>query len=160
MRLHNLYPAKGSKHSRKLLGRGRGSGHGGSSTRGGKGQTARSGEKKNLGFEGGQMPLLRRIPKRGFSNERFRKEYSIVNISQLEEKFNAGAEINPSLLYESGLVNRKYIPVKILGDGNLTKKFNVKAQSFSKSAVEKIKACGGTADLLEKTNVSNEPEHK
>jgi len=148
MQLHKLYPAIGSKHKRKIIGRGEGSGHGGTSTRGMKGQLARSGEGRHPGFEGGQMPLLRRIPKRGFSNRRFQKEYSTVNISQLEEKFESGAEINPSLLYESGLVKKKKLPVKILGDGSLTKKFIIKAQAFSKSAAEKIKSCGGTIDLL------------
>ena len=148
MRLNDLAPAKGSTRKRKVLGRGEGSGHGGTSTQGGKGQHGRSGEKKMPGFEGGQMPLLRRLPKRGFSNRRFQKVFSIVNIGQLEEKFDAGAEITPSVLYDSGLVRKKGLPVKILGEGSLKKKFTVKAQSFSKSAQEKIKSCGGTADII------------
>jgi large subunit ribosomal protein L15 len=148
MQLNKLYPARGSTHKRKTLGRGEGSGHGGSATRGTKGQRSRSGFRKNSGFEGGQMTLLRRIPKRGFSNRRFQKKYSIVNINQLEEKFDKGAEINPALLYEYGLLKKKKLPVKILGDGNLTKKFIVKAQAFSKSAVDKIKSCGGKIDTL------------
>lgn len=145
--LNKLYPSRGSTHKKKTLGRGRASGHGATSTRGGKGQTARSGSSKNPGFEGGQMPLLRRIPKRGFSNARFAKEYGIVNLSQLEERFESGAEINQAMLFENGLLRKKGLPVKILGDGKLSKKFTVKAQAFSKGALEKIKSCGGSSEI-------------
>ena len=144
MRLDLLYPAYGSKHRKKLLGRGRGTGHGGSSTRGGKGQTARSGEKERPGFEGGQMPLLRRIPKRGFSNSRFCEEYSIVNLGTLEKEFNSDTEINPEILYQRKLIKTNKLPVKILSDGTLTKKFTIKAHAFSKNAIKKIESVGGT----------------
>jgi len=146
MKIHNLFPAKGSKHRRKLLGRGRGSGHGGSCTRGGKGQTARSGESIRPGFEGGQMPFIRRIPKRGFTNAPFKKIYSIVNLQQIENKFPANTVVTKDLLFEKGLIDKKSLPLKILGDGNLTKQFKIIAESFSKKALEKIKSCGGEAN--------------
>jgi len=145
--LNNLKPQRGSHHRRKIVGRGEGSGHGGSATRGGKGQTARSGDGKMTGFEGGQMPLIRRIPKRGFSNKRFRKEYAVVNLDSLEKHFDAGVEISLKELKEKGLVKRT-LPVKILGSGQLKKAFTVKANAFSQSALDKIKAAGGKTEVV------------
>lgn len=145
--LNNLKPAKGSKHRKKIVGRGEGSGRGGSSTRGTKGQRARSGdEAKKIGFEGGQMPLMRRMPKRGFNNKMFRKEYEIVNIDKLN-KFEAGTEVTPKSLKEAGMISKDKL-VKILGEGELNKALNVKASAFSKSAADKIKAAGGTAEIV------------
>lgn len=141
--LSQLKPARGSKHKRKVVGRG--GVHGRSSTRGGKGQTARSGDASMGGFEGGQTPLARLIPKRGFRNI-FRKEYSEVNVGLLEDIFESGATIDLEALFQKGVVDKK-LPVKILGSGNLTKKFHVKADKFSKSAAEKIKAAGGTVEI-------------
>ncbi|MFH1368593.1 MAG: 50S ribosomal protein L15 [Elusimicrobiota bacterium] len=146
MGLNNLKPAPGSRHRKKIVGRGEGSGHGGSSTRGRKGQTARSGDGKMSGFEGGQMPLVRRIPKRGFTS-RFRKEFEIVNIDSIGQVFDAGAEVNVEKMKAAGLVKRG-LPVKILGGGELKKALKIKADAFSKSAEEKVKAAGGT---IEKT---------
>lgn len=143
MKLCDLKPAIGAKHRKKLLGRGPGSGHGGSSTRGTKGQRARSGDPKAPWFEGGQTPLLRRIPKRGFTNALFKKVYSCVNVSVLENKFQEGSEITPQVLLEKGIIKSKFLPVKILGDGKLTKSLKIVAHKFSKSAIEKIKSCGG-----------------
>ncbi|GHT33089.1 50S ribosomal protein L15 [Endomicrobiia bacterium] len=144
--LNNLQPAKGSKHRKKIVGRGVGSGHGRTSTRGSKGQRARSGDgAKKIGFEGGQMPIFRRIPKRGFTN-RFRKEYEIVNIESLN-RFETGAEVTPEALREAGLVAKTEL-VKILGVGDLKKSLTVKAAAFSKSALEKIRAVGGKAEII------------
>ncbi|MDR0977624.1 MAG: 50S ribosomal protein L15 [Endomicrobium sp.] len=146
MGLHNLKPAKGSKHRRKIIGRGVGSGHGRTSTRGSKGQKARSGDgAKKIGFEGGQMPIFRRVPKRGFNNS-FRKEYEIVNIESLN-KFNTGTEVTSHLLKEAGLVGKAEL-VKILGMGELKKALTVRVSAFSKSAVEKINAAGGRAEVI------------
>ncbi|OGS17247.1 MAG: 50S ribosomal protein L15 [Elusimicrobia bacterium RIFOXYA2_FULL_50_26] len=142
MGLHNLKPAPGSRHRRKIIGRGEGSGHGGSATRGRKGQKARSGDGKMSGFEGGQIPLLRRIPKRGFHNE-FRTEYAAVNVETLNELFDNGAEVTIQALRAKGIAKRR-LPLKILGNGELGKPLTVKADAFSKSAEEKIKAAGGT----------------
>lgn len=144
--LHTLKPAPGSRHRKKIVGRGEGSGHGGSATRGMKGQTSRSGDGKMVGFEGGQMPLLRRIPKRGFNN-RSRQEYEVVNVETLAEVFEAGTEITPEKMIEKGLIKQaKY--VKVLGDGTIKKALTIKAPKFSASAIEKIKAAGGTAEVL------------
>jgi large subunit ribosomal protein L15 len=144
--LNNLQPAKGSKHRKKIVGRGVGSGHGRTSTRGSKGQKARSGDgSKKIGFEGGQMPILRRVPKRGFNNP-FRKEYEIVNLDKLN-KFDAGTEINPEILKKAGFVSQTKL-VKILGDGELSKALTVKAAAFSKSALDKIKSAGGKTEII------------
>lgn len=144
--LNNLKPAKGSKHRKKIVGRGLGSGMGRTSTRGSKGQKSRSGDgSKKIGFEGGQMPVLRRIPKRGFNNA-FRKEYEIVNLVKLN-KFDAGAEITPQKLKEEGMVSDIKF-VKILGTGDLKKALTVKAAAFSKTAADKIKAAGGKAEII------------
>lgn len=145
--LNNLHPAPGSRHRKKIVGRGEGSGHGGQSTRGGKGQTARSGDGKMTGFEGGQIPLMRRIPKRGFNNIS-RKEYEIVNIEQLNG-FDAGTDVTAEKLKEAGLISDITL-VKILGTGELSKALNVTAHAFSKSAAEKIKAAGGKAETVKK----------
>jgi len=144
--LNDLQPAKGSKHRKKIVGRGLGSGHGRTATRGSKGQKSRSGDgSKKIGFEGGQMPILRRIPKRGFNNP-FRKEYEIVNVDRLN-KFAAGAEVTPEKLKQAGIVSCTDF-VKILGTGDLKKSLTVKATAFSKSALDKIKAAGGKAEVI------------
>ena len=147
MRLHNLKPRPGAKHRTKRLGIGESSGHGKTSGRGGKGQTARSGGTIRLGFEGGQMPLLRRIPKRGFNNANFRTYYAIVNVEQLNA-FDDGATVTGEALMEQGLVDRLFEGVKVLGNGELKKKLTVKAQRFSASAREKITKAGGRCEDL------------
>jgi large subunit ribosomal protein L15 len=147
MRLHNLKPRPGAKHRTKRLGQGESSGHGKTSGRGGKGQTARSGGSVRLGFEGGQMPLLRRIPKRGFNNKTFGLHLATVNVGVLEN-FDSGTTITPEILKEQGVLKKLLAGVKILGDGELTKKLTVKAQQFSASAKEKITKAGGTAEVL------------
>jgi large subunit ribosomal protein L15 len=144
--LNNLKPQAGARHRKKIVGRGEGSGHGGSATRGGKGQTARSGDGKMVGFAGGQMPLVRAIPKRGFNNARFRTEYAVVNVDALEKNFDAGQAVSVKELKEKGLLKRR-LPVKVLGTGELKKALTVKADAFSASAMEKIKAAGGTAEI-------------
>ncbi|MEW6557710.1 MAG: 50S ribosomal protein L15 [Elusimicrobiota bacterium] len=141
MRICDLKPAKGAKHRRKIVGRGRGSGHGGSSTRGTKGQNARAGRGTRPGFEGGQMPLIRRIPKRGFTNI-FKKEYEIINLKTLEKMFEPNSEITKQVLIQKNLI-KDSLPLKILGDGILTKPLKITADKFSKSAIEKIKQAGG-----------------
>jgi large subunit ribosomal protein L15 len=146
--LNTLKPAPGARHRRKIVGRGEGSGHGGSATRGGKGQTARSGDGKMVGFEGGQMPLLRRIPKRGFNN-RFRKEYEIVNLDVLNDAFEAKSEVTGAILKEKGIVKSGNY-VKILGNGELSKALVIKANAFSQKAVEKITAAGGKTEIVKK----------
>jgi large subunit ribosomal protein L15 len=143
MNLSNLKPAEGSKHRRKVVGRGQGSGHGGSATRGMKGQNSRSGRGTRPGFEGGQMPLYRRIPKRGFTNI-FKKEFAIINLGILDAAFEANAEVNSAVLVEKGII-RKNLPLKVLGNGELKKSLKITADKFSKSAVEKIKKAGGEA---------------
>ncbi|MEK6602232.1 MAG: 50S ribosomal protein L15 [Candidatus Binatota bacterium] len=146
MDLSNLKPAPGSRKKRKRVGRGDGSGHGKTSCRGHKGQGARSGGNTPPGFEGGQMPLQRRVPKRGFRNQ-FRKGPVIVNLGQLEI-FASGSEVTPEILMEHGLLRGKDERVKILGDGSLTKPLTVKAHGFSSKAKEKIEASGGKAELI------------
>jgi large subunit ribosomal protein L15 len=147
MRLHNLKPRPGAKHRTKRLGAGESSGHGKTSGRGGKGQTARSGGSVRLGFEGGQMPLLRRIPKRGFNNANFRTRYVIVNVEQLNA-FDDGVTVTGETLVERGVVDRLFEGVKVLGNGELKKKLTVKAQRFSASAREKITKAGGQCEEL------------
>jgi large subunit ribosomal protein L15 len=146
MKLDDLKPAPGSNRKRKRVGRGDGSGHGKTSCRGHKGQGSRSGGNVQPGFEGGQMPLQRRLPKRGFHNP-FKVEVSVINVEQLEA-FPSGTEVTPELLQERGLVRRKNGRVKILGDGALSKPLTVKAHSFSASAKEKIEGSGGKAELI------------
>ncbi|MGH7827416.1 MAG: 50S ribosomal protein L15 [Candidatus Binatia bacterium] len=146
MKLSDLKPAIGSTKKRKRVGRGDGSGHGKTSGRGHKGQGARSGGNVAPGFEGGQMPLQRRLPKRGFQNP-FRVEIAVVNLKQLDT-FPAGSEVTPDLLSERGLVRGKGRLVKILGDGSLSKALTIKAHRFSTSAKEKIEAHGGKAEVI------------
>ncbi|WP_019535609.1 50S ribosomal protein L15 [Paenibacillus ginsengihumi] len=146
MKLHELTSAPGSRKSSKRVGRGIGSGMGKTSTRGHKGQNARSGGGVRPGFEGGQNPLYRRLPKRGFNN-RFRTEYAVVNVEDLN-KFAAGTEVTPELLIESGMVKNPLDGIKILGNGEITVQLNVKANKFSQSAVEKIQAAGGKTEVI------------
>lgn len=147
MRLHNLKPRPGAKHRTKRLGIGESSGHGKTSGRGGKGQTARSGGTIRLGFEGGQMPLLRRMPKRGFNNRAFRTEFAVVNIEELNV-FEDGATVTPEALRERGVLKKLLDGVKILGDGELKRKLTVKAQKFSAAARERITKAGGQCEEL------------
>jgi len=147
MRLHNLQPRPGAKHRRKRLGQGESSGHGKTSGRGGKGQTARSGSSIRIGFEGGQMPLIRRIPKRGFNNARHTTRYLAVNLDSLN-RFDDGARVDEQALRGAGLANGRAAGVKILGNGELTKKLNVSAHAFSASAKSKIEAKGGTCEVI------------
>ena len=147
MKLNELHPALGSTKSPRRLGRGSGSGLGKTSGKGHKGAKARSGGGKRPGFEGGQMPLVRQLPKRGFTNI-FSKEYAIVNVATLEECFEAGAEIDAAVLAEKRIIRDAGMDVKILGNGDLTKKFAIKAAKFTASAKEKIEAAGGTAEVI------------
>lgn len=147
MKLHDLKPSEGAKkRATKRVGRGIGSGLGKTSGKGHKGQNARSGGGVRPGFEGGQMPLFRRLPKRGFTNV-FAKEYSIVNIRDLD-RFDENTVVTPELLLNEGLVKKLSDGVKILGDGDLKKKLTVKAHKFSKSAAEKIEAAGGKVEVI------------
>ncbi len=147
LRLDNLKPAPGSKKRRKRVGRGPGSGHGKTSCRGHKGQNARSGGGVPPYFEGGQMPLTRRIPKRGFTNALFKKRYAVVNIRDLVRWFSEGDEVNPEILREKGYVKKK-LPIKILGDGDIDFPLVVKAHKFSESAKRKIEEAGGKAEVI------------
>jgi large subunit ribosomal protein L15 len=147
MSLNNLRPPKGASHPRKRVGRGPGSGHGKTASRGSKGAKSRSGFRFKRGFEGGQMPLHRRVPKRGFHNL-FRTEYAVVNLDTLGEVFDAGSEVTPDVLRERGLVRHATAPVKVLGRGELSKKLTVRAHKFSGSAAEKIAAAGGVAEVI------------
>lgn len=142
MELNNLKPKKGARHAKKRVGRGPGSGHGKTAGRGEKGQKSRSGFSRSLGFEGGQMPLHRRLPKRGFTNI-FKKDYAVVNVSDLE-RFDNGATVDEAALRAAGLVKGQHDGVKVLGDGELSKKLTVSATKFSKSAREIIEKAGGT----------------
>jgi large subunit ribosomal protein L15 len=147
MSLNNLRPPKGATRPRKRVGRGPGSGHGKTASRGSKGAKSRSGFRFKRGFEGGQMPLHRRVPKRGFHNP-FRVEYAVVNLDTLTRVFDAGSEVTPDLLRERGLVHGAHAQVKVLGRGELDKKLVVRAHKFSGSAAEKIAAAGGTAEVI------------
>ncbi len=143
MNLSTLSPRPGSKHRIKRLGCGESSGHGKTSGKGHKGQKARAGGSVRHGFEGGQMPIYRRLPKKGFSNVDFAIRYATINVSTLEERFEAGTEITEELLRAEGLVKGRHHGIKILGDGELTKKFSVSAHKVSASAKEKIEKAGG-----------------
>ena len=147
MRLHDLKPNPGAKHRRKRLGIGESSGKGKTSGKGHKGQKARSGGSIRLGFEGGQMPLIRRIPKRGFNNTAFKTVYAPVNLADLELLFEAGS-IDEKGLREKGLVNGNWDGVKILGNGEVTKKFSLKVNAVSASAKEKLEKAGGSIEIL------------
>ena len=153
MRLHDLKPRPGAKHRRKRLGQGESSGHGKTSGRGGKGQTARSGSSIRIGFEGGQMPLIRRIPKRGFNNTRFGTRYIPVNVTELNV-FEDGVTVTESTLREAGLANGPGDGIKILGDGELTKKLNVTVSAFSASAKAKIEGKGGKCEVVSRKSTS------
>ena len=152
--LSNLTPAKGSRRKVKRIGRGQGSGHGKTATKGHKGAKSRSGHKFKLWFEGGQMPLSRRVPKFGFKS-RNREEVQVVNVENLErvvaEKKMSGTVVTPEVMYSLGLIAKKSVPVKILGNGDLKSKLEVSAHAFSKSAVAKIEAAGGTTTVLGQT---------
>jgi large subunit ribosomal protein L15 len=148
MQMHDLFPAPGSRKPRKRVGRGHGSGHGGTSGRGSNGQLSRAGGGKGPGFEGGQNPLYMRLPKLpGFKN-RFRVEYAVINVSRLEEKFDKGAVVDIDALFGAGLIKSKQVPVKVLGDGELTKALTVKVDKVSGPARAKIEAVGGTVETL------------
>ena len=142
-----LKPAAGSKHSKKRVGRGHGTGQGSQAGRGHKGAQSRSGYKFKRGFEGGQMPLHRRVPKRGFHNP-FRTEYVVVNLDTIAERFDADTVVTPELLRERGLVGGGKRPVKILARGDVSKKLTVRAHKFSGKAAEKIAAAGGAAEAI------------
>ena len=146
MDLSNLRPPKGMKHSKKRVGRGQGSGQGVQAGRGHKGAKSRSGFKHKRGFEGGQMPLHRRVPKRGFHNP-FREEFEVVNLDTLSERFDAGSDITPDVLRERGLVNRAG-RIKVLARGDVSKALTVRAHKFSGRAAEKIAAAGGATEVL------------
>ena len=147
MDLSNLKPPKGAKHAKKRVGRGQGSGNGKTAGRGHKGAKSRSGYKFKRGFEGGQMPLHRRVPKRGFHNP-FRVEYEVVNIDTLAERFDADTVVTPDLLREHGLVAGGSRLVKVLARGEVTKKLTVRAHKFSGKAAEKIAAAGGATEVI------------
>ncbi len=147
MKLHELSPAPGSTSERKRIGRGPASGQGKTAGKGHKGQKARAGRGMRAGFEGGQMPLQRRIPKRGFVNI-FAKEIAIVNLSAIEEKFEDGAVVDVEALIEAGLVKKALDGVKVLGNGEISKKLTVKVNAFSESAKAKIEAAGGKAEVI------------
>ena len=144
---HDITSVAGKHKTRKRLGRGRGTGHGKTCGKGHKGQNSRAGAKRQTLSEGGQMPLFRRLPKRGFSNANFATNYEIVNICQLE-RFDDGAEIGVTQLLEAGLISQAKSKIKILGNGALTKKLTVTVHKFSKSAQEKIAGCGGTVSQI------------
>jgi large subunit ribosomal protein L15 len=148
MGLHNLKPAHGSTHPKKRVGRGHGSGQGTQAGRGHKGAQSRSGYSFKRGFEGGQMPLHRRVPKRGFHNP-FRTEYAVVNIDDLVARFDAGTVVTPELMREQGLVHGKKLQIKVLARGDVSKALTVKAHKFSGKAAEKLAAAGGAAEVLE-----------
>ena len=146
MNLSNLGPSKGAKHAKKRIGRGQGSGNGKTAGRGHKGAKSRSGFKHKRGYEGGQKPLHRRVPKRGFHNP-FRVEYAVVNLDAIAERFEAGTDVTPELLREHGLVGRTG-SIKVLARGDIAKKLTIRAHKFSGKAAEKIAAAGGTAEVL------------
>ena len=147
LNLSNLSPQDGSRRPRKRLGRGRATGHGKTSGRGHKGFKARSGSGVRPGFEGGQMPLQRRLPKRGFTNI-FRKEYAVVNVKDLE-KLDAGSTVDRKMLLETGLIKKKFSMVKVLGDGEISKSLTIAVDKVSKTARQKIEAAGGKIEVKE-----------
>ncbi len=147
MKLHELSKVEGSTHRRKIVGRGPASGHGKTSGRGEKGQKARSGGSVHIWFEGGQTPLYKRLPRRGFSNARFATKYAIVNVEDLN-RFKDGDVVTPELLKESGLVKKELSGIKVLGNGKLERKLTVKANVFTNSAITKIEELGGTTEVI------------
>jgi large subunit ribosomal protein L15 len=155
IRLHNLRPRPGSRHRVKRLGSGESSGHGKTSGKGHKGQKARSGGSIRLGFEGGQMPLIRRLPKRGFNNAAFHKNYAIVNLDSLNN-FKAGTTVNEQLLRESKLIRGNFAGIKILGDGELKHGLTIEADKFSESARAKIEKAGGNITVREARQIPSD----
>ena len=147
MKLHELRPSEGAFKTSKRLGRGTGSGLGKTSGKGHKGQKARSGYSRKAGFEGGQLPLYRRLPKRGFSNANFKTEYAVLNLSDLN-KFDEGTVVTPELLNETGIVKKQLSGIKVLGNGALEKKLTVKAHLFTNSAIKKIESIGGKVEVI------------
>jgi large subunit ribosomal protein L15 len=147
MELNNLKPKKGARHAKKRVGRGPGSGHGKTSARGEKGQKSRSGYSRQMGFEGGQMPLHRRLPKRGFTNI-FKKTYAVVNLADLE-RFDNGATVDEAALRQAGIVKGRHDGIKVLGNGKLSKKLTVSATKFSETAKASIEAAGGTVQEIQ-----------
>ncbi|MBK9153586.1 MAG: 50S ribosomal protein L15 [Chloracidobacterium sp.] len=147
--LNNLKPAPGSTHKKKRVGRGPGSGLGKTAGRGHKGQKSRSGYSSRPGFEGGQMPLQRRLPKRGFTNI-FKKQWIEISLAKIESSFNAGDEVTPEILHERGLIKKAKHDLVILGSGELSKSLKISAHRFTKAAKEKIEKAGGSATVIEK----------
>ena len=147
MKLHELEKNIGAKHSKKRVGRGPGSGLGKTSGRGQKGQKARSGASINPVFEGGQLPLYRRLPKRGFSNHLFKTEYATINVEDLN-RFENGTVVTPAMLKEQGIIKKQLKGIKVLGNGKLEKKLTIQAHKFSSSALEKIKESGSKAEVI------------
>ena len=147
MKLNELRPSEGAFKTAKRVGRGTSSGNGKTSGKGHKGQNARSGGGVRPGFEGGQLPLFRRLPKRGFSNAMFKTRYATINVDDLD-KFEDGATVTPELLKEMGIIKKQLDGIKVLGNGELTKKLTVKASKFSETAKEKIEAKGGKAEVI------------
>ncbi len=148
MKIHELKPAEGSKKRPKRIGRGLGSGHGRYATKGLKGQKSRSGGAKGPGFEGGQMPLQRRLPKRGFSNAPFKKEYAIVNLDDINKIIDSVEVVSPEILIEKGIIKNLKDGLKVLGNGDIIKPVTIKAHAFSKTARQKIEAKGGKVEVL------------
>ena len=147
--LNNLHPAKGSTHKKKRIGRGPGSGTGKTAGKGHKGQKSRSGYSHKIGFEGGQMPLQRRLPKRGFTNI-FKKEWVEISLAKIEENFKAGETVTPEILHERGLIKKAKHDLVVLGTGELQKSLNISAHRFTKTAKDKIEKGGGTATVIVK----------
>lgn len=156
MMIHEVTAKVGKHKARKRIGRGPGSGSGKTAGRGHKGAGSRAGHSTRFGHEGGQMPLIRRWPKRGFTNADFRKHYWTVNLKAIDSRFEDGAEVNADMLVRVGLIRDTKLPVKILGHGELTKKLSISASAFSKQAEEKIKKAGGSATVLSKAQPAAE----
>ncbi len=148
MNLHDLRPALGSRRKAKRLGQGHGSGTGKTAGKGTKGQKSRAGGGVRPGFEGGQIPITRRIPKRGFNNARFANTYQIVNLEQIADRFESGSVVGAEELYKAGLIRNLTTPVKILARGEISQGLTIKAQAFSAQAVEKISTAGGKAEVI------------
>ncbi len=151
--LNNLHPAPGSTHKKKRVGRGPGSGLGKTAGKGHKGQKSRSGYSSKRGFEGGQMPLQRRLPKRGFTNI-FKKEWVEISLGKIEESFNVGEDVTPEVLHERGLIKKAKHDLVILGTGDLSKSLNISAHRFTKTARDKIEKAGGSATVIEKVKAA------
>ena len=147
--LNNLHPAPGSTHKKKRIGRGPGSGTGKTAGKGHKGQKSRSGYSSKRGFEGGQMPLQRRLPKRGFTNI-FKKEWIEISLAKIEESFNAGEDVTPQILHDRGLIKKAKHDLVILGTGDVSKSLNISAHRFTKTAKDKVEKAGGSATVIEK----------